>query len=85
MTLQNGNNYLPVTWHNILKNLNHQHCENPKSYIVPGFGCTTIFTQTQDIMTSLQKNKSAKGKCIYPNIRHTPKVKHLLKKCFSYT
>jgi len=67
MTLQNGNNYLPVTWHNILRNLNHQHCEILKSYIVPGFGCTTIFTQMQDFMTSPQKNKSAKGKYIYPN------------------
>jgi len=68
MSFQNGNNYFPVTWHIILKNLNHQHCENLKSCSVPGFVCATVFIRVQDGSTANpQKNKSAKGKCIYPN------------------
>ena len=83
ITLQNSNNYFPVTWHNILKNLHHKRWENLKSYIVPGFDCTTVFTRMQDdFMTSPQKNKSAKGKCIYSNIRQTSKIKPLLKNIF---
>ena len=44
--------------------------------------CNNIFTRMQDDSNLRwpSKNTSAKGKCIYPNLRQTPKIKHLLKK-----
>jgi len=40
--------------------------------------------KTTVIQDDPSENVSAKGKCIYPYLRQTPKIKYLLRKIFCY-
>jgi hypothetical protein len=49
------------------------------SYITYLLKCKTAVIQDDP-----PENASAKGKCIYPYLRQTPKIKYLLRKIFYY-